>query len=215
VERSPGWRCCRGTKRLRAPRRLGRRHRLGLPRFRVRPAKLAPNRRGGNIAARGGCGRRARPRGLWVPETLQTATRPVRTVQRRFSSDGTGVTVSTIRDGQLVMRNDRWMRGEVVPRDDRAWPRSSLFVSVGLALAAVGSGVDSCSVLPVAALWAWRTPGTKGAANVLSCDERMSGEPIGRTVGVEDHPPSRVGGFHESLLRRAARVLRGHQAVHP
>jgi hypothetical protein len=51
------------------------------------------------------------------------------------------VTVSTIRDGQLVMWNDRWMRGEVVPRDDRAWPRSSLFVSVGLALAAVGSGV--------------------------------------------------------------------------
>jgi hypothetical protein len=31
--------------------------------------------------------------------------------------------------------------GEVVPRDDRAWPRSSLVVSVGLALAAVGSGV--------------------------------------------------------------------------
>jgi hypothetical protein len=33
------------------------------------------------------------------------------------------------------------VRGEVVPRDDRAWPRSSLFVSVGLTLAAVGSGV--------------------------------------------------------------------------
>ena len=33
------------------------------------------------------------------------------------------------------------MRGEVVPRDDRAWPRSSLLVSVVLFLAAVGSGV--------------------------------------------------------------------------
>jgi hypothetical protein len=32
------------------------------------------------------------------------------------------------------------MRGEVVPRDDRAWPRSSLWVSVGLALPAVGAG---------------------------------------------------------------------------
>jgi hypothetical protein len=39
------------------------------------------------------------------------------------------------------MWNDGWMRGEVVPRDDRAWPRSSIFVSVGLALAAVGLGV--------------------------------------------------------------------------
>jgi hypothetical protein len=39
------------------------------------------------------------------------------------------------------MWNDGRMRGEVVPRDDRAWPRSSLLVSVGLGLAAVGSGV--------------------------------------------------------------------------
>jgi hypothetical protein len=39
------------------------------------------------------------------------------------------------------MWNDGRVRGDVVPRDDRAWPRSSLVVSVGLALAAVGSGV--------------------------------------------------------------------------
>jgi hypothetical protein len=54
---------------------------------------------------------------------------------------GTGATVSASHDGQLAMCNDGWMRGEVVPRDDRAWPRSSLVVSVGLALVAVGSGV--------------------------------------------------------------------------
>jgi hypothetical protein len=36
--------------------------------------------------------------------------------------------------------NDGRMRGEVVPRDDRAWPRSSLPVSAGLLVAAVGSG---------------------------------------------------------------------------
>jgi hypothetical protein len=37
--------------------------------------------------------------------------------------------------------DDGRMRGDVVPRDDRAWPRSSFLVSVGLALAAVGSGM--------------------------------------------------------------------------
>jgi hypothetical protein len=39
------------------------------------------------------------------------------------------------------MWNDDRMRGDVVPRDDRAWPRSSLPLSVALAIAAVGSGV--------------------------------------------------------------------------
>jgi hypothetical protein len=53
----------------------------------------------------------------------------------------TDAPVSASRDGRLAMWNDGRVRGDVVPRDDRAWPRSSLVVSVGLALAAVGSGV--------------------------------------------------------------------------
>ena len=39
------------------------------------------------------------------------------------------------------MWNDGWMRGDVVPRDDRAWPRSSSWLSVALTVVAVGSGV--------------------------------------------------------------------------
>jgi len=45
-----------------------------------------------------------------------------------------------------AMWNDGRMRGEVVPRDDRAWPRSSLLVSVVLSLAALGSGVGLAGI---------------------------------------------------------------------
>src|SRR5262245_43836406 len=53
------------------------------------------------------------------------------------------VTSTTSRAGVCGshMWNDGRVPDGVVPRDDRAWPRSSLHVSAGLALAAIGSGV--------------------------------------------------------------------------
>jgi len=46
-----------------------------------------------------------------------------------------------VADDGLSLCDDGRMGGDIVPRDDRAWPRSSLPVSVVLVLASIGSGV--------------------------------------------------------------------------